>query len=246
MRGILDWIMPVRFPGHLRRTAPMLLTFPLLSAAELRDARALVEGAAWADGRASAGEQARQVKRNEQLPPDSDNAVKARAIVTQALEKSPRFMQAALPKRLFPPRFNRYTPEADRYGAHVDNAIRTTNGGRVRTDLSCTVFLTEPSEYEGGELVVHGPDGQQAVKLPAGHIVLYPGHTVHEVKPVTSGARLASFFWVESLVRSHEHRRLLLELDEALMALRQDAGESPATVSLVGTYNNLLRMWADT
>jgi PKHD-type hydroxylase len=224
-----------------------LVTFPLLSADEVRTTRSLLEAAAWVDGRTTAGSQAAQVKRNEQLPPQSEASQKAEAIVTRALEKSPRFLQAALPRRLFPPRFNRYTPQADRYGEHVDNAIRTLpGGGRVRTDLSCTVFLCEPSEYEGGELVVHGLDGQRSVKLPAGHAVLYPGHTVHEVRPVTRGARLASFFWIESMVRSHEQRRILLELDQALMALRQAGGDDPVTVSLVGTYNNLLRMWTET
>ena len=163
----------------------------------------------------------------------------------QALERSPRFLAAALPKRVFPPRFNRYAPEADRYGPHVDNAIRLTESARVRTDLSCTVFLSSPDEYDGGELVIHGSDGSREIKLDAGEVVLYPGTSVHEVRPVTRGARLASFFWVESLVRSDEQRRLLLDLDDALTELRSH-GETPTTVSLMGTYHNLLRMWADT
>lgn len=225
----------------------MLLTFPLLSTQEVQHAHGLLEGAPWTDGRAGAGEQAVQAKRNEQLPPSCEAAQALQQLLLAALDRSPRFLAAALPKRIFPPRFNRYSPAADRYGPHVDGAIRFVEGGvRVRTDLSCTVFLCDPQDYDGGELVMHGPDGEQAVKLPAGHAVLYPSTSVHEVRPVTRGARLASFFWVESLVRSSEQRRLLLELDDALIQLRQSAGDSPATVSLMGTYHNLLRMWSDT
>jgi PKHD-type hydroxylase len=225
----------------------MLLTFRLLDDGALGQARALLEGAPWIDGRASAGPQAAQAKNNEQLPPECDASVALRALVLEALDRSPRFLAAALPRKVFPPRFNRYGAAANHYGPHVDNAVRFTgNGLRVRTDLSCTVFLSDPYEYEGGELVMLGADGERSVKLPAGHAVLYPGTSVHEVRPVTRGARLASFFWIESMVRSHEQRQLLLELDTALIALRESAGESPTTVALTGTYHNLLRMWADT
>ncbi|HSV79609.1 MAG TPA: Fe2+-dependent dioxygenase [Ramlibacter sp.] len=226
----------------------MLLSLALLQPQEVQQALRLLEGAPWVDGRTSAGEQAAQVKHNEQLPPGCEAAQALQALVTRALDRSPRFLSAALPRKLFPPRFNRYgAAGGDHYGAHVDSAIRFVEGGaRVRTDLSCTVFLNEPDEYEGGELVVRDPGGAQRVKLPAGHAVLYPGTSVHEVAPVTRGVRLASFFWIESLVRSAEQRRLLLELDDALIELRSQHGDSPATVALTGTYHNLLRMWADT
>jgi PKHD-type hydroxylase len=225
----------------------MLLTFPLLSETEVERARGLLDGATWVDGRATAGDQAAQAKRNEQVPGDSAAARELQALVLRALERSPRFLAAALPKRVFPPAFNRYAGEANHYGSHVDGAIRFAEGGqRVRTDLSCTVFLAPPDSYDGGELVIHDGAASQAVKLPAGHAVLYPGTSVHEVRPVTRGRRLASFFWIESMVRGEEQRRLLLELDDALTALRQLHGESAETVSLMGTYHNLLRMWADT
>jgi PKHD-type hydroxylase len=224
----------------------MLLTFPLLDAKEVQQARGLLASATWTDGRASAGAQAVLAKNNEQLAPPSEEARALRQLVLQALDRSPRFLAAALPKRVFPPHFNRYGGSGNHYGNHVDGAVRfLENGTRVRTDLSCTVFLAEPHEYEGGELVVHGPGAPQTVKLPAGHAVLYPGTSVHEVRPVTRGHRLASFFWIESMVRSNEQRQLLLELDDALTLLRAQ-GETPATVALTGTYHNLLRMWADT
>jgi PKHD-type hydroxylase len=225
----------------------MLLTFPLLTADEIARARQLLQAGRWVDGRTTAGEQAVRAKQNQQLDPACDSARALQDLVTGALERTPRFLAAALPKRIVPPQFNRYTPEADRYGPHVDNAVRVLGGTvRVRTDLSCTVFLAEPSEYDGGELVVAEPGTLREVKLPAGHAVLYPGTSVHEVRPVTRGARLASFLWIESMVRGDEQRRLLLELDDALMALRRDVGDNPSTVALMATYHNLLRMWAET
>jgi PKHD-type hydroxylase len=226
----------------------MLLTFSLLDADQLREARGLLAGANWEDGRASAGVQAAQAKRNEQLPPDGEPARALQALVTRALERSPRFLGAALPRKLFPPQFNRYAGDSNHYGPHVDNALRFTDNGtnRVRTDLSCTVFLSEPHEYEGGELVIHGGAAPQRIKLRAGEAVLYPGTSVHEVTPVTRGTRLASFFWIESMVRSPEQRALLLQLDEAITQLRAQHGESPAAVTLTATYHNLLRMWAET
>lgn len=226
----------------------MLLTLPLLDADQLRQARAWLARAEWIDGRATAGPQAAQAKRNEQLAPDSEPARELQALVTRALERSPRFLAAALPRKLFPPQFNRYAGESNLYGAHVDNAIRFADQGatRVRTDLSCTVFLSEPHEYEGGELVIHGGTLPQRVKLRAGEAVLYPGTSVHEVTPVTRGARFASFFWIESMVRSTEQRALLLQLDDAITQLRSEHGETPAAVALTGTYHNLLRMWAET
>ena len=224
----------------------MLLTFPLLDETRVREARRLLHDAPWIDGRATAGTQAARAKINEQLPADSDHARALQSLVTGALEASPRFLAAALPRKLYPPQFNRYGGARNAYGPHVDNAVRFCGTMRVRTDLSCTVFLAEPDEYDGGELVVHGAGEPQRVKLAAGHAVLYPGTSVHEVTPVTRGARLASFFWIESMVRGTAQRRLLLDLDDTITALRNAQGESPETIALTGTYHNLLRMWADT
>ena len=227
----------------------MLLNIPeLITQDEVRHARELLKTAPWTDGRASAGVQARQVKNNEQLPHDCDAAKQIRAMVLRGLDRHAIFFSAALPKRVFTPRINRYGGEANTYGNHVDNAIRFApdTGLRVRTDISCTVFLADPDEYEGGELVVQDTFGEQRVKLRAGDMVLYPGTSVHKVEPVTRGYRLACFFWIESMVRSDEQRRLLYELDMHLLQLRKEHGEGPSTTALTGTYHNLLRMWADT
>ncbi|MEZ5607114.1 MAG: Fe2+-dependent dioxygenase [Burkholderiaceae bacterium] len=222
----------------------------LLTADELSQARGLLlaDSAPWIDGRRSAGAQAVQAKNNEQLAQDSPSAATLRALVLAALQRDPLFFSAALPRKIFNPLFNRYTGAANHYGAHVDNAVLHSREPDqwVRADVSCTVFLADPDTYEGGELVVHDIDGQQAVKLPAGDAVLYPSTSVHEVRPVTRGARLASFFWIESMVRSDEQRRLLFDMDMALLKLRQQHGESPEATRLTGTYHNLLRMWAST
>lgn len=224
----------------------MLLHIPdILNADELRRARTLMARAPWADGRETAGMQAAQVKNNEQLPHDCDAAREIRAMILRGLDRSPQFFSAALPKKVFTPRVNRYGGSANHYGNHIDNAIRALpDGQRVRTDISCTVFLAEPGEYEGGELCIADTYGEQAVKLPAGYLVLYPGTSVHQVRPVTRGQRLACFFWIESMVRSDEQRRLLYELDMNLLRLRQQHGECAETTALTGTYHNLLRMWA--
>ena len=227
----------------------MLLSIPeVITQDEVRHARELLKTAPWTDGRASAGVQARQVKNNEQLPHDCDAAKQIRAMVLRGLDRHAIFFSAALPKRVFTPRINRYGGEANTYGNHVDNAIRFApdTGLRVRTDISCTVFLADPDEYDGGELVVQDTFGEQRVKLRAGDMVLYPGTSVHKVEPVTRGYRLACFFWIESMVRSDEQRRLLYELDMHLLQLRKEHGEGPSTTALTGTYHNLLRMWADT
>ena len=227
----------------------MLLNIPeVITQDEVRHARELLKTAPWTDGRASAGVQARQVKNNEQLPHDCDAAKQIRAMVLRGLDRHAIFFSAALPKRVFTPRINRYGGEANTYGNHVDNAIRFApdTGLRVRTDISCTVFLADPDEYDGGELVVQDTFGEQRVKLRAGDMVLYPGTSVHKVEPVTRGYRLACFFWIESMVRSDEQRRLLYELDMNLLQLRKEHGEGPSTTALIGTYHNLLRMWADT
>jgi PKHD-type hydroxylase len=225
----------------------MLITFPLLDAGEVQQARSLLETAPWAEGRGTAGRQAAQVKNNQQLPPDCKASRALQSMVLHALNRSPRFLSAALPRKVFPPRFNRYSGESNYFGKHVDGAVRyTEDGGQVRSDLSCTVFLAEPDTYEGGELVIHGVEGHQDVKLNAGWAVLYPGTSVHEVRPVTRGERLASFFWIESMVRGEPERRLLLELDTALVSLRERDGESEEAVALTGVYHNLLRLWANT
>lgn len=227
----------------------MLIRIPqVLSPQALAQAQALLADADWQDGRLTAGPQALQVKNNEQLAPLSETSRQLQALVLGALERNTTFFSAALPKRVLPPMFNRYGGASNAYGNHVDQAIRYApgTGQRVRTDLSCTLFLAEPADYEGGELVIADTYGEQRVKLAAGDAVLYPGTSVHRVEPVTRGARLASFFWIESMVRGDEQRRLLFEMDQALMRLRGEQGESEAAVQLTGTYHNLLRMWADT
>ncbi|MDN3918919.1 Fe2+-dependent dioxygenase [Roseateles violae] len=220
----------------------------VLSPQALQEARELLARARWQDGRATAGAQAATVKNNEQLPAGSEEARALQALVLQALEKHPLFFSATLPKRVLPPLFNRYAGASNHYGRHVDQAVRYLPGGtqRVRTDISCTLFLSDPGEYEGGELVIADTYGEQRIKFEAGDLVLYPGTSVHSVEPVTRGERLASFFWIESMVRSSEQRRLLYEMDMSLMQLRAAHGESDAVVQLTGSYHNLLRMWADT
>lgn len=227
----------------------MLLKLPdVLDPSELRAVRALLDDAPWDDGRVSAGEQAAAVKRNQQLPQQCDAARQARALVLRALDRSALLFSAALPRRVLPPMFNRYAGSANHYGDHVDQAIRQLSDGaeRLRTDMSCTLFLSAPDEYDGGELVIREPGGEQRHKLPAGHLLLYPSTSVHRVEPVTRGARLAAVFWIESMVRSDEQRRLLLELDMNLVRLREQFGDNEVTVGLTGTYHNLLRMWATT
>ncbi|MES2992863.1 MAG: Fe2+-dependent dioxygenase [Pseudomonadota bacterium] len=221
----------------------------VLNAAELREARALLARAAWGDGRVTAGVQSAQAKNNEQLPQDAAETRALQQIVLGGLNRHAVFFSAALPKRVFPPLFNRYGGASNSFGDHVDNAIRFLPGGqgdRLRTDVSCTLFLADPDEYDGGELTVEDTFGAQRIKLPAGDMVLYPGTSVHRVEPVTRGFRVASFFWLESMVRSDEQRRLLFDMDSHLMRLRASVGETdPAVIGLTGTYHNLLRLWAD-
>lgn len=228
----------------------MLIRIPgVFDADALARARALLEDAPWTDGATTAGTQALQVKHNQQLPVTCAPAQALQSMVLGALERHPVFFSAALPKRVFPPMFNRYGGAANTYGAHVDNAIRYTpgRGERVRTDLSATLFLADPADYDGGELVIDDTYGEQRVKLAAGDLVLYPGTSVHRVEPVTRGVRVASFFWIESMVRSDEQRRLLHDMDRFLVHLRSTVGETdPGVVGLTGTYHNLLRQWADT
>ncbi len=221
----------------------------VLTADALHQARTLLERAPWDDGRKTAGVQSAKAKNNEQLQHDSAEAQALRQIVLGALNRHMVFFSAALPKRVFPPLFNRYGGVTNAFGNHVDNAVRFvpgTLGERVRTDISCTLFLSEPDDYDGGELMVEDTFGAHSVKLPAGDMVLYPGTSVHRVEAVTRGQRLASFFWVESMVRSDEKRRLLYDMDSHLMRLRTNVSETdPAVIGLTGTYHNLLRLWAD-
>jgi PKHD-type hydroxylase len=228
----------------------MLVAVPaVLSADQVSQARQLIEQAVWEDGRATAGQQSAIAKRNRQLPHDSEARTAVADTILAALSANGLFMSAALPKAIFPPLINRYdAAEGHGFGDHVDNAIRflPDGSGRIRTDLSATVFLSGPDEYDGGELVVEDSYGSHAVKLAAGDMILYPATSLHRVEPVTRGTRFASFFWIESMVRDDGQRTLLLDMDAAIRTLAQSAGDQdPAIVSLTGTYHNLLRRWAD-
>ena len=220
----------------------------VLTPDEVRQARQLLAAADWIDGRATAGSQAVVAKNNHQLAQSSQASQALQDMVLRALDRHVLFYSATLPRKVFNPLFNRYGGDANHYGKHVDGAVLHSQrtGERVRTDVSCTLFLCDPDEYEGGDLVVDDTYGSHRVKLPAGDAVIYPGTSVHCVMPVTRGQRLASFFWVESMVRSDEQRRLLFDLDMNILRLREQFGESEAAVALSGTYHNLLRMWADT
>ena len=229
----------------------MLMRIPgVLDAASLARCRELVMGADWVDGRITAGTQSEQAKNNRQLPEESPAGRAARALVLEGLAKNPAFFTAALPRRIYPPLFNRYEGASNAFGDHIDNAVRTWAPAdspvvqHVRTDLSATLFLSDPADYDGGELVIAHAFGSESVKLPAGDMVLYPGSSVHRVEPVTRGARIASFFWVESMVRDNEQRRVLHDMDMAILALRTDIGDTPPVVGLTGCYHNLLRLWA--
>jgi PKHD-type hydroxylase len=236
----------------------MLLRIPqVLQADEIAQVRRLILAADWSDGRITAGSQSGAVKNNLQLPEDLPAAQQARHIVSVALARNPMFVTGALPKSVYPPLFNRYGGGAatNHFGNHIDNAVRThaATARHVRTDISCTLFLSDPASYEGGELVVQETYGEQRIKFDAGDLVMYPGTSVHRVEPVTRGARLACFFWIESMVRQDAQRRLLYEMDLAITSLRQKGmaqsapgtAESPEVVRLTGCYHNLLRMWAD-
>ena len=226
----------------------MMLAIPdLLDKAGVARVRAIIDGAEWADGNATSGHQSALAKKNEQLPEDSAAAKEAGRLVLEAVARSPLFIAAALPLKIFPPLFNRYRG-GERFGTHIDNAVRIHRGSefRVRTDLSATLFLEEPDAYEGGELVVEDNLGANAVKLPAGHLLLYPASSLHRVEPVTRGARVASFFWVQSMVRDDGARAILFDLDRSIQAVAADRGQADAeVVRLTGVYHNLLRRWAD-
>jgi PKHD-type hydroxylase len=221
----------------------------VLTSEEVTSALGLLgDDALWVDGRSSAGAQARTQKNNQQLKQDSDAARQLQATVLAALRRDPLFFSAALPRKSFNPLFNRYGADGEHYGPHVDGAIVHSVATQewVRSDIACTLFLTDPNSYDGGELLVQDTYGSRGVKLAAGDAVLYPGTSVHQVTPVTRGVRVAAFFWIESMVRSDEQRRLLFDLDMNLLALRQRHGETAETTALTGTYHNLMRMWAST
>jgi len=226
----------------------MLLQVPdMLTPAQVAPARQVLETAPWADGRITAGHQSALAKRNLQLPQDCVEALELGATVTKALERNLLFLSAALPQRIYPPLFNRYEGGQD-FGNHVDNAIRRLpdGSGSVRTDLSATLFLSEPDEYDGGELTIDDTYGVHQVKLPAGSLVLYPASSLHRVEPVTRGARVACFFWVQSLVRDDARRTLLFDMDLSIQRLAESVGQTdPQIVGLTGCYHNLLRMWAE-
>jgi len=226
----------------------MLIAIPdVLEPADVTRVRALIDAAAWIDGNATSGPQSALAKRNEQLPEDSAAAREAGGIILDALGRSALFVAAALPLKVFPPLFNRYAGGQD-FGLHVDNAIRIKRGSdfRIRSDLSATLFLAEPETYDGGELVIEDQFGPQSVKLPAGHMVVYPASSLHRVAPVTRGVRVASFFWLQSMVRDDGARRILFDLDQGVQAVAAAQGQGdPATVRLTGVYHNLLRRWAD-
>lgn len=225
----------------------MLITIPnVLSADDAAQMRAKLDAAAWVDGKTTAGYQAQRVKDNQQLQESSPLALELGDVVLKGLARSPVFMSAVLPLRVFPPMFNRYTG-GGHFGTHVDTAIRqvVTTAQRIRTDVSATLFLTPPEEYDGGELIVEDTYGEHSVKLPAGHLVLYPATSLHRVEPVTRGARVSSFFWIQSMIRSDGDRTMLFDMDQAIQKLAMELPGSPIGVQLTGVYHNLLRRWAE-
>lgn len=226
----------------------MMIEIPgVLDAAGVARLRAVIDAGEWVDGNATSGPQAALAKRNAQLAEDSPAHRDGAALVLDALGRSPLFIAAALPAKIFPPLFNRYAG-GQGFGTHIDNAIRMKRGTdfRIRSDLSATLFLADPASYDGGELVIEGAFGFRQVKLPAGHMILYPASSLHRVEPVTRGERAASFFWLQSMVRDGEARRHLFELDQAVQTLATERGQGDRTViQLTGLYHNLLRRWAD-
>jgi PKHD-type hydroxylase len=225
----------------------MLLQIPsVLTPEQVKQCRNILEEAEWIDGRVTAGHQSSQTKYNMQLPEEHEATKQLGALVLSALERQPLFMSAALPLKVFPPLFNRYQV-GQSFGTHVDNAIRQVTGTphRVRTDLSATLFFSEPEEYEGGELIIEDTYGVHSIKLPAGHMILYPSTSLHNVTPVTKGTRLASFFWIQSMIRDSNYRSLLFDLDIAIQRIANDVPTHPSVLSLTCIYHNLLRCWAD-
>lgn len=224
----------------------MILAIPeLLSRDQVADARRILDAASWVDGKVTAGHQSAQAKENAQVPEDHPAAREVGTMILRMLPSNPLFMSSALPLQVFPPLFNRYAG-GQQFGTHVDNAIRLhqASGQRIRTDLSATIFLSDPADYDGGELVVEDTFGVQRIKLPAGHMILYPATSLHHVTAVTRGARVASFFWIQSMVRDDGERALLFDLDSSIQRLNA-SGEHAEAVPLTGIYHNLLRRWAN-
>jgi len=225
----------------------MLLAIPdVLTREQLSQGRQLLESTDWIDGRITAGHQSARTKDNLQIPEDHPVARQLGEMILSALGQNALFISAALPSRVFPPLFNHYTG-GQSFGTHVDNAIRQVTGTphRIRTDLSATLFFTHPDEYDGGELVIEDTYGAHSVKLPAGHMVLYPATSLHHVRPVTRGARVSSFFWIQSMIRDDGQRTMLFDLDTAIQRLNQDVPDHPSAVQFTGIYHNLLRQWAE-
>ena len=229
----------------------MLLALPdILTVQQLNRCREQLAVAEWVDGRVSAGYQGASVKRNQQVPENSPVAQELGEMILAALERNSVFISATLPARVYPPMFNRYQ-DAGYFGNHIDNAVRLLGGSgqKIRTDISATLFLADPTDYEGGELLVEDLYGAHSVKLPAGHMVIYPASSLHRVNPVTRGVRLAAFFWVQSMVRDDTQRSLLFDLDLAIQRLGRDLPNEPVvkdtSVQLTGVYHNLLRQWAE-
>jgi PKHD-type hydroxylase len=225
----------------------MLLAIPdLLTAEQILQARQLLDNAQWIDGRVTAGHQSSRTKDNLQLPENHPVAGQLGEMIIEALGRNALFISAALPQRVFPPLFNRYQG-GQSFGTHVDNSIRQISGTphRIRTDLSATLFLASPDEYEGGELIVEDTYGTHSVKLPAGHMILYPATSLHNVRPITRGARIASFFWIQSMIRDDGRRAVLFDLDMAIQRLNRDVPDHPSAVQFTGVYHNLLRQWAE-
>jgi PKHD-type hydroxylase len=220
----------------------------VLTPDQVRRCREVMVQTEWVDGRGTAGHQSSKVKRNLQLPEGSPEARELGQMVLAALNRNPLFTSAVLPKTVFPPLFNRYDADGDmHFGSHVDNAIRTdpVSGIRIRTDVSSTLFLSAPEDYDGGELVVEDTYGTHAVKLPAGDMIAYPATSVHHVTPVTRGSRIASFFWTQSMIGDGTRRAMLFDLDMSIIRLSADHPEHPSVVSLTALYHNLLRQWAE-
>ena len=225
----------------------MLIQIPdVFTLAQVAEARRALDAAEWQDGRVTAGHQSARAKNNQQLAEDNPLARQLGDAILRSLQNNPLFVAAALPLRVFPPLFNRYSG-GHSFGNHVDNAIRQVPGAplRIRTDLSATLFLSGPDEYDGGELLVEDTYGVHRVKLPAGHMVLYPSSSLHNVQPVTRGARVASFFWIQSMIRDDAERTLLFDLDNAIQSISRDAPDHPSAVQLTSVYHNLLRRWAE-
>lgn len=224
----------------------MILAIPdVLTGDALATARAKIESATWIDGKATAGHQGARVKDNQQLAIDDPVGREVAVQIVAALQKNVLFVSAALPLHILPPMFNRYSG-GQTFGTHVDGSIRTLpDGRRIRTDLSCTLFFAEPDEYDGGELIIEDTYGTKSVKLPAGHLILYPSTSLHSVTPVTRGTRLCSFFWLQSMIRDDARRALLFEMDVGIQRVAVDSPGHPGVVQLTGVYHNLLRQWAE-